>query len=110
MVYIINKFFIIFWFTETNDFIIFSLHILPVVFILDDLLKPELINPKILIPIGMFLVISVVTYFKYFYTTYEDYWSGISVVTIHYIFRNWLYLIGVILILVSLLRINKHER
>lgn len=110
MIYIINTFFHIFWFTETIDFIIFTLHILPVVFILNDLLKPKLVNPKILISIGMFLIISVVSYFKYFYTTYEDYWNGTPIVIIHYLVRDWICLIGAILILVSLLKINTHER
>lgn len=110
MIYIINKFFHIFWFNGTNDFIIFSLYILPVVFILNDLLRPQWVSPSILIPIGLLLIITIVTYFKYFYTTYEDYWNGISVVIIHYIIRDWLCLTGAILILVSLLRIKKHER
>lgn len=110
MIYIINKFFHVFWFNQLFDFIIFTLHILPIVFILNDLLKPKLVNPKILIPIGMFLIISVVSYFKYFYTTYEDYWNGTPIVIIHYLIRDWICLTGIILILISLLKINTHER
>lgn len=110
MIYIINTFFYIFWFDETNDFVIFALYILPIVFILNDLLQPKWINPKILIPIGLLLIASVISYFKYFYAAYEDYWNGISIVIIHYIIRDWLCLIGSILILVSLLRIKNHER
>ena len=110
MIYIINRFFHVFWFNQVVDFIIFTLHILPVVFILNDLLKPKFVNPKILIPIGMFLIISVVSYFKFFYTTYEDYWNGTPIVIIHYLIRDWLCLTGAILILVSLLKINTHER
>lgn len=110
MIYIINRFFHVFLFNEIIDFIIFTLHILPVVFILNDILKPKLVNPKILIPIGLFLIISVVSYFKFFYATYEDYWNGTPIVVIHYLIRDWLCLIGTILILVSLLKINKHER
>lgn len=110
MIYIINTFFHIFWFNETIDFIIFTLHILPVVFILNDLLKPKWVNPKILIPIGLFLIIIVVSYFKYFYATYEDYWNGTPIVVIHYLIRDWLCLAGTILILISLLKINTHER
>lgn len=110
MIYIINRFFYMFWFNQIDDFIIFTLHILPVAFILNDLLKPKSVKIKIFIPIGMFLIMGTVLYFKYFYTSYEDYWNDKPIVVIHYLFRDWLCLIGTILILISLLRITIHER
>jgi hypothetical protein len=109
MIYIINRFFYMFLFNQIVDFIIFTLHILPVAFILNDLLKPKSVKIKIFIPIGMFLIMGTILYFKYFYTSYEDYWSNTPIV-IHYLFRDWLCLIGTILILISFLRIKIHER
>lgn len=110
MIYIINRFFYMFWFNQIVDFIIFTLHILPVIFILNDLLKPKSVRIKIFIPFGIFLIMGTILYFKYFYTSYEDYWNDTPIVVIHYLFRDWLCLIGTILILISLLRIKIHER
>lgn len=110
MIYIINRFFYMFWFNQIVDFIIFTLHILPVAFILNDLLKPKSVKVKIFIPIGMFLIMATVLYFKYFYTSYENYWNDTPLVVIHYLFRDWLCLIGAILIFISLLRIKIYER
>lgn len=110
MIYIINRFFYMFWFNQIVDFIIFTLHILPVAFILNDLLKPKSVKIKIFIPIGIFLIMGTILYFKCFYTSYEDYWNDTPIVVIHYLFRDWLCLIGTILILISLLRIKIHER
>ena len=110
MVYVIHRFFYMFWFNQTVDFIIFALHVLPVPFILNDLLKQKWVKIKAWIYIGLFLIITTLLYFKYFYSSYEDYWNGTPIVVIHYLFRDWLCLTGTILILVSLLRINTNEK
>ncbi len=110
ILFIINKFFHIFWFNQMVHFIIFSLYILPIVFILNDLLKPKWGKIKIFLSIGLFFVISTLFYFKYIYVSYEDYWNGTPIVVIHYLFRDWICLIGTVMILVSLLSINTNEK
>ncbi|KUJ61098.1 hypothetical protein AR687_14270 [Flavobacteriaceae bacterium CRH] len=110
MIYVIHRFFHIFWFEHTVDFIIFVLHVLPVPFIINDIVKPEYIKTKTFIFTGLFLVITTTLYFRYFYISYEDYWNGIAIIVIHYLIRDWLFLTGTLLILVSLLSIKTHER
>ncbi|MFV8351906.1 hypothetical protein [Flavobacterium sp. XS2P14] len=110
MLYIINKFFYIFWFNQMVDFVIFSLHILPVVFILNDLLKPKWSKMKFFPPIGILLIILTSFYFKNIYVSYEDYWNGTPIVVIHYLFRDWICLIGTVMILVPLLSIDINEK
>ena len=110
MLYVIHRFFLIFWFNDTIDFVIFGLHVLPVPFILNDIIEPTYIKTKIWIVIGLFLIITTTLYFSNFYIPYEDYWNGIAIIVIHYLIRDWLILTGTILILVSLLRIKTYER
>jgi hypothetical protein len=110
MVYVIHRFFHIFWFNQAVDFIIFILYVLPVPFILNDLLKQKWVKIKVWLYIGLFLIITTLLYFKYFYISYEDYWNGTPIVVIHYLIRDWLCLTGTILILVSLLRIDTNEK
>lgn len=93
-------------FIQKTEYVIIAILTLPVPWILNELLV-ENINVRYLAIGGVFFLATTLSYFEFVYEPYEAYSSnGMPIVFVHQRIRNWLCYIGVIMIVISILRIK----
>jgi len=100
----LNVFLKQFNFEQNVEYIIVFYHTLPIIYILNDLIK-EKVKPKYLAILGIIFLIPTLIYFGFIYEAYEAYSEdGTPMIFVHQRIRNWICYVGIILILTSIIR------